>query len=268
MNLLGIIFLQVVTMFRPQTIASTDNGIISVVESGPHETVVRLHYNSLDEGWGVPACAFLSDEADCHHPLLRTERADGDLVLTFEALPAATRVFDIIGDETHRWMGVHSGAREISFAHVRPKFDEKAKNAHFIDSIIYENGLVKALENDSLRSLLRPRLSLLRDYIVWKWKLSPHEAFILARSHQKYGGATAESGTVENNGVALRATPTRSLDELPTAPKPKKKRGGHKGAKERKADAPPPSAAVLPRKVRPLSRFEQKMLQELKLQNN
>ncbi|MBQ9286024.1 MAG: hypothetical protein IJ209_07075 [Bacteroidaceae bacterium] len=40
MNLLGIIFLQVVAMLRPQAIASTDNGIIAAVESGPYETVV------------------------------------------------------------------------------------------------------------------------------------------------------------------------------------------------------------------------------------
>lgn len=258
--------MQVVAMFRPQAIASTDNGSIAAVETNARETVVRLHYETPDEEWVVPASAFLSDEADCHHPLLRVDHTDGDLVLIFEALPPTTRVFDIVGDGLHRWMGVHSAARAISFAHVRPKYDINAKNAHSIDSIIYENGLLRALDDDSFCLRLRPQLPLLRDYVVWKWKLSSHEAFLLARSHQKADELPAESDAMEQGTAALRAQSARSLDELPLAPKSKRKRAGHKTAKERKVATPPPSAAVLPRKVRPLSRFEQKMLQELKNQ--
>ena len=126
-----------------------------------------------------------------------------------------------------------------------------------------DNGLVSALDNDSLCLRLRPQLPLLRDYVVWKWKLSPHEAFILAREHQKASGAAAEKEDAGKGAADFRAQPVRSLDELPSAPQSKKKRAGRKTAKEQKAAAPPPSAAVLPRKVRPLSRFEQKMLQEL-----
>jgi len=254
MNALGIILLQVITMFQPEAIVQTSEGTVVAVETEQAETRVRLRFASADGRWAVPSTILLSDETDGHHAL-RSSRTEGaDLILTFDALPPTTRVFDIVGDEHHRWMGVHSAARTMNFAQVRPKFDGNAKIAHSIDSIIHECGLVKALEDDSVFARLQPDLPRLRDYIVWKWKLSPHEAFLLARTHQT---------RTETETLKRTVTATRSLDELPSAPKSRRHSSRGRKVKEKEAP-PPPSAAVLPRKVRPLSRFEQKMLQERK----
>ena len=260
MNALGIILLQVITMFKPEAIVQTGDGTVVAVEMEQTETRVRLHFTSTADRWTVPSTAILSDESDRHHALLSSRTEGSDLILTFEALPPTTRVFDIVGDERHRWMGVHSATRTMSFAHVRPKFDENAKIAHSIDSIINACGLTGTLSDDSALVRLQPNLPRLRDYIVWKWKLSPHEAFLLARSHQ------AKTGTImitKTGTKTITGTTTRSLDELPSAPRSKRNSSGRKKVKEKKS-TPPPSAAVLPRKVRPLSRFEQKMLQERK----
>ena len=257
MNVLSIILLQAITMFQPEAIVQTGEGTVVAVETEQTETRVSLRFTTAADSWPVPTTMFLSDEADGHHALRSSHVEDSILVLTFEALPPTTRVFDIIGDNLHRWMGVHSATRAMSFAHVRPRFDENAKITHSIDSIIYECGLIRTLEDDSAFARLQPNLPRLRDYIVWKWKLSPHEAFILARRHQEISEAKTLATTKTKTSI-------RSLDELPMAPKSKRRSSGRAKAKTQEPVSPPPSAAVLPRKIRPLSRFEQKMLQERK----
>lgn len=255
MNALGIILMQVIAMVQPEAIVSTGDAAIVAVELAREETRVRLQCLSEVAPWTPPPTAYLSDETRGRHALRRAVVEDRELVLAFEPVPASTRVFDLIADDAHRWLGVHSGVRALHFPATRPQFDEDAKIADSIAKIIHENALVEQLADADFYASVKTRLPLLRDYIAWKWKLTPHEVFVLAREMNQ-NGASPNSSPAGNGSH----TATRSLSSLPAAPK---EQGGLLSRLfKKKGTAPPPSAAVEPRKVRPLSRFEQKMLQE------
>ena len=263
MNILGIIMMQVITMFQPEAIFETGSGgSLAAVETSRGETSIRVRFPSEAALlWNVPTTAYLSDETDVHHPLLRSEAFGNDWLLVFEALPPTTRVFDLVADNAHRWIGIHSGIRSIHFPTVRPQFDENAKIDDSIDRIIHDYCFEEVLSNDSLYAIAKARLPQLRDYVVWKWKLSAHEAFVLRRNQERYQPTSPSPAANTLSHHELSATPRY----VPAAP-PKRKNffqrlfGSSKKKKEKELEVAPTN------KPRPLSRFEQKMLQENRTQ--
>lgn len=236
--------MQIITMFQPEPIISSGGaGRITAVELAPTETRVRLHSEGDSAAWMIPQTAYLSDEQDRHHPLLRLEAEDKDVILVFEALPTATRVFDLVGDEHHRWMGVHSGVRSLHLPSVRPLFHADAEISDSIGRIIRENSFKEELSNDSVYAAMANRLPQLRDYIVWKWKLTAHEAFILRREQERPLPEAAKSAAT----AVTSTTPHTRTFVNSRMPQPRQTFF---------------QRLFSPRKPRPLSRFEQKMLQE------
>lgn len=106
MNILGIIMMQVITMFQPEAIFETGSGgSLATVETSRGETSIRVRFPSEAALlWDVTPTAYLSDETDVHHPLLRSEAFGNDWLLVFEALPPTTRVFDLVADNAHSSM--------------------------------------------------------------------------------------------------------------------------------------------------------------------
>ena len=263
MKLLTIMLLQLVTMFQPKPIADLGCGEVVAVEIGQNATHVRLrNVASVAGQTSVPATAYLSDESDRHHALIKWVREGQDLLLDFEPLPPTTRVFDLVLDHRRRWLGVHSSVRLMSFPDVRPKYDEEAKIADSIDSLLSDFSFSELSKSDTIVAQLRTRLPLLRNYVAWKWKLSPHEVFVLARYHQKLETAATDdmvSTPVLNASATKEAG--RSFTSMPSPPKVRRGLLSRMLGKPKRDDLPP-SAAVKPRKIKPLSRFEQKMLQE------
>lgn len=243
MTTLGIILMQIITMFQPRAIVATGGGgEIVAVEFGQVETRVRLHQDAGSSvTWNVPLSAYLSDEDDNHHALQRVDIEDGDVVLAFAPLPPTTRIFDMVGDRRHRWLGVHSAVRSLTIPYVRPKYDENAKIADSIEKIIEENSLEAELGNDSVYLALHSQLPQLRDYVVWKWALSPHEAFVLRQKQERpMPTISASSGTSSRTSSSPSGN-TRTFVN---------------------SRMPQPRKSLFHRRPRPLSRFEQKTLQE------
>ena len=256
-------------MWQPRPILSTVPTLhVTAVTLGEEETVVVLgaqppissHLSSLIPHLSSAACA--SDEADHHYPLLRTAQTDSTLTLVFSALPQDTRLLDVVIDSTHRWMGIHSGIRALRLPAAHPQFDADATVPDSINDIIQANTLEEMLTDDTLYAFVRQQLPLFRDYVAWKWKLAPHEAFLLQREHehleQMRNGQTA-SGTHDpaqpHDSVPL--PPIRR--QLPHGPKPPRpnllqRLFGHK------EEGTPPNS----KRPRPVSHFEQKMLQEMR----
>lgn len=265
MSVLGIIMMQVITMFQPEAIFETGSGgNLVAVESSREETSVRLHFpTDATLAWNVPLTAYLSDEADVHHPLLRSEASGSDWLLVFEALPPTTRVFDLVGDSIHRWIGIHSGVHSIHFPKVRPQLDENAEIADSIGKIIRDYSFEEVLRDDSLYAIVKARLPQLRNYVVWKWKLSAHEAFVLRRNQERYQPASPSPAASTLSHHELSATPCY----IPASP-PKRKNFFQRlfGSSKKKKEKEKEQEAATTTKPRPLSRFEQKMLQENRTQ--
>ena len=254
MTTLGIILLQIITMFQPEAIVATGrDGQIVAVDFSQIDTRVQIHMDANNtESWISIATTYLSDEGDKHHSLRHIGRQGNDFVLTFDPLPTTTRIFDLIGDSNHRWLGVHSNVRAIHIPSVRPKFDENAIITDSIARIIQENSLEEVLSDDSIYLALRNRLPQLRDYIVWKWHLSPHEAFVLRQKQERPLPETASTTTTT-------ATPSQPASDArifvnSRMPQPRKSLFQRLFPKKEKEKHQP----------RPLSRFEQKTLQEMK----
>ena len=259
MTTLGIILMQIITMFQPEAIIETGGGgSITAVELGQTETHLRLHDGGSEAMWSIPSTAFLSDESDRHYALLRINRRDESLDLVFEPLPKTTRIFDLIGDERHRWMGVHSGIRSLHIPTVRPVFNTETEIPDSIDRIIQVNSLTEELSNDSIYMAMKSSLPRFRDYVVWKWKLSPHEAYILRREHERTMAEEAKSPT------ATIQTPTSSVRTFVNSRMPQARQSLFQRlfSKKKKEEASPPATSHKPR---PLSRFEQKTLQETRV---
>ena len=256
MTTLGIILMQAITMFQPKAIIATGGGgDIVAVELGQTETRVHLQRDMNDDAWQVPLTTYLSDEADMHHALLRFEAQDEKFVLVFDALPTTTRVFDLIGDERHRWMGVHSGVRSLHIPRVRPVYNAEAEIPDSIGEIIRENSLTETLRNDSVYATMSSCLPLLRDYVVWKWKLTPHEAFVLRRELERPMPIMTEMATTTTQ------PPTNRIHIFDNSRMPQPRQSFFKRLFSKKKKEGTPSGANA-HKPRPLSRFEQKMLQE------
>lgn len=237
-----------VQMFQPRALLSAyDAEKLVAVELGEEETRVVIH--PLE--WEIPAATYASDEADGHHALLRIEQQGEELVLVFEALPQTTRLLDIVFEGTsRRWMGIHSGARALQLPTLNPRFDESAVVSSDMEELLRVNALTDLLSSDSVYAAIIRQLPAFRDYVVWKWKLNAHQAFLLRKgqkrptpdpSHQ--GGAS--SGLKEGGAQPLPSLrggvgggSSSSLRTLPRAPKPTRK------------------------ELRRFSKIEQKMLQE------
>ena len=248
--------MQAITMFQPEAIIATGGGgDIVAVELGQTETRVHLLRDVNGEAWPVPMTTYLSDEVDKHHALLRFDAQDEDFVLVFDALPTTTRVFDLIGDERHRWMGVHSGVRSLHIPKVRPVYNAEAEIPDSIGKIIRENSLTETLSDDSVYATMSSCLPLLRDYVVWKWKLTPHEAFVLRREQERPMPIMTEMATTT---IQPPTTYARTFINS-RMPQPRQSFFQRLFSKKKKDEASP---ATMTHKPRSLSRFEQKMLQE------
>lgn len=259
MMTLGIIMMQIITMFQPEAIIETGGGgSIAAVELGQTETRLRLQNGGSDAMWTVPSTAYLSDEADSHHPLLRIDTLNEDIVLVFEPLPTTTRIFDFIADERHRWMGVHSAIRSLHIPTVRPVFNPDAEIPDSIERIIHTNSLTELLVDDSIYTTLKDLLPRFRDYVVWKWKLTPHEAYVLRHEQER------PMTEVVRVPTATLQTPTSSARTFVNSrmPQPRQSFFQRLFSKKKKEEKNPP---VTSHKPRPLSRFEQKMLQETRV---
>ncbi|MBP5771673.1 MAG: hypothetical protein J6W75_09975 [Bacteroidaceae bacterium] len=258
---IGLIILQVFTMWQPKAILETDGGTahLKTVELKTTETLVTFEASSSSSVFPILSTAYASDEADIHHPLLRHEEKGTTITLVFEALPQTTRLFDIVADSSHRWMGIHSSIHTLQLPHARPRFDAEATLPDSIEQILQDNALADWFNTGSPNTAIRRQLSLFQDYVVWKWHLSPHAAFLLQRSHEQ---ATMPITETPSHETTLH-TETRQLPPLPMAPRPKTPLLRRLFKRKEKPTAP---AEKTSKRTRPLSRFEQKMLQEKRKQ--
>lgn len=232
-------------LWQPVPILTTDGTAqLVAVELGRSQTC--LTFRRL-QPWTPSAEAYLSDERGHRHRLLRTEERGSDLLLYFDALPQATRLLDFEGGEGHRWMGIHSALRTIHFPPVRPRMDEHANLPDSIQTLLRANDLTALATTDSAYAAIQRQLPIFRDYIVWKWHLTPHQAFLLQRSQERHSPATASPPNHRGAEIRNESAPTQAnrlpahaeeIRSLPRAPKPSR------------------------RELKRFSRFEQKMLQE------
>ncbi len=147
-------------------------------------------------------------------------------------------------------MGIHSGARALQLPTLNPRFDESAVVSSDMEEILRVNALTELLSSDSVYAAISRQLPAFRDYVVWKWKLNAHQAFLLRKGQKRptpdpsrQGGAS--SGLKEGGAQPLPSLKrgvgggsSSSLRTLPRAPKPTRK------------------------ELRRFSKIEQKMLQE------
>lgn len=242
----------IVTMYQPRALLSAyDADKLLAVDFGNQMTCIVTHA----VGWEIPAATYASDEADRHYPLVRVEKKGTDLFLVFEAMPQTTRLLDVVFEGTpRRWMGIHSGVRALQFPTVRPQLDENALVPDSIGRILRANELSDLLSTDSTYAAISHQLTTFRNYVAWKWKLTPHQFFLLQRSHERIprtanaptsqgwegprSAVSQTSGLTTPSGGAGGGSPGSALRTLPRAPKPTR------------------------RQLKRLSRFEQKMLQE------
>jgi hypothetical protein len=251
-----------VQMWQPSAILSTVPTLhITAVTLGEEETVIVLHPRGLLTG--VPETAYLSDEADRHYPLLRAEPTDTTLTLIFKALPQDTRLLDVMLDDSRRWMGVHSGIRNLRLPAAHPQFDADATLPDSTAAIVQASTLEDILADDSIYAAVKRQLPLFRDYVVWKWKLTPHAAYLLHRAHEHLALMRQASPGVAS--LADPSPPPRDSaanapfrKQLPHGPKPRQPNLLQR-LFGRKTKAAPANSHP-----RPISRFEQKMLQEMR----
>ena len=230
-------------LWQPTPILTTDGTAqLVAVELGRSQTC--LTFRCL-RPWQPSADTYLSDERDRHHRLLRTEARGSDLLLYFDALPRATRLLDFEGGQGHRWVGLHSALRAVHFPTLRPRRDEHAILPDSIGDLLRANDLSELAASDSAYAAVQRQLPLFRDYIAWKWHLTPHQVFLLQRSHESYRPAASSArpaGTIQGDdssaGTAVLPSRQEEIRSLPRAPKPSR------------------------RELKRFSRFEQKMLQE------
>ena len=259
MQLLGIIMMQAMTMFQPEALLETKGcGRIVSVEMARQETRIRMQ---REDSLTLPIGSYLSDEADRRYPLLRIEREDSDRVYVFAPIPTTTRIFDVIAAH-HRWMGVHSAIRSVRFPVVRQKYDDSAVIPDSIHQLIHDVSMETFLDDEEWYHAVKARLPLYRDYVAWKWQLSPHAVFLLRRLQERTSQTAASS---------ISPIPTQSSATFIPYSEPQRPRRRNFfqrlfGRSRRKETPAPPAAPQ--QKTRPLSRFEQKMLQESRTRGN
>lgn len=254
--------MQAITMFQPKAILQTSDGdsIVSV-EMSHHETRICVHHH---DSLTLPLSTYLSDEADHHYALRRIEEGAPDRIYVFDPIPTTTRIFDMIVDHRHRWMGVHSAIRAIRFPAVRLRYDESAIIPDSIDRIVHDISLEDLLDDDVRYHAVKARLPLYRDYVSWKWKLSPNAIFLLRRLQEK----APQTSSATRQGGVQGPQQTSAISPFTEPQRPRRKNFFQRlfsRSKRKKEQAP---SAPSQQKPRPLSRFEQKMLQESRTRGN
>lgn len=252
LTLTSVVLADSVRMWQPIPILSTVPARpITAVTLGEEETIIMFStHSSLNLQLSSLNSAYASDEDDRHYSLLRTAQTDSTLTLVFSALPQNTRLLDVVLDSTHRWMGVHSGIRNLRLPATHPQFNAEASVSDSIETILRANVLEDILTDDSTYTAMKRQLPLFRDYVAWKWKLTPHEVFLLQREHERLellrnGQSAANTNHTEQTHDSVTNLPIRK--HLPHGPKP-----------------PRPNLFQRIFRPRPISRFEQKMLQEIR----
>ena len=254
--------MQAITMFQPKAILQTSDGdsIVSV-EMSHHETRICVHHH---DSLTLPLSTYLSDEADRHYALRHIEESTPDRVYVFDSIPTTTRIFDIIVDHRHRWMGVHSAIRAIRFPAVRLRYDESAIIPDSIDRIVHDISLEDLLDDNVWYHAMKACLPLYRDYVSWKWKLPPNAIFLLRRLQEK--APQTSSATRHSEVQSPQQTSVISPFTEPQRPRRKNFFQRLFSRSKRKKEQTP--SATSQQKPRPLSRFEQKMLQESRTRGN
>lgn len=262
---------QPVTLFDPTPLLEVSGGLhVSSVELRPEATSVGFRVSAADAGsFRLSSSIALCDEEGRRHPCLHADGialnapvpvpADSVLAfrLTFDALPLHTRLFDIVEDtlaHTRRWMGLHSGVRTMRFPAVRAHLMAEGQVRPEAQRLIDQFGVSALFASsvaDSVFASYEAQLTAYRDYMAWKWSLSPHELY-----HLMFRPAAAPpvAGTAPpaSSGPSLRGSTTaRTLGPTST----------------QKREAAPSrgnffSRLFGKRKTKPMSPFEHKMLQE------
>ena len=251
-------------MWNPEPILTTDSVLhLIAVELGTQETRVTFLLTSPSGSvesspfTSIPAAAFASDEAAIRHPLLRNEQHGDSLILIFDALSQNTRLLDIEIPDGRRWVGIHSTLRALHLPTARPHFDEHAIVPDSIDAVLRANDLSAFLSSDAVYISIHRRLPLFRDYIAWKYHLTPHQVFLLQRSYEK----RATSASFEEREKTLSPFPQKGERH------PSLTGGTGSGASPRALSTLPRGPKPTRKELKRLSKFEQKMLQEQRRPN-
>ena len=248
--------MQALTMFQPEAILQTsDAGSIVAVEMARQETRIRMHH---DESRTLSMDSYLSDEADRHYALRHIDSVDADRVYVFAPIPTTTRIFDIISGR-YRWMGVHSAIRTLRFPVARPQYDEAAILPDSIERILRHVSMEEAWDDEEWYRSVKDRLPQYRDYVAWKWRLSPHAVYQLRRLQERTPQTATSSILSQSSTTFIPYTP-------PT--RPRRKNFFQRLFGRSKHSEEPVAPSTSQQKPRPLSRFEQKMLQESRTRGN
>ena len=149
----------------------------------------------------------------------------------------------------------------MRFAEVHPRYDDHAIITDSIASFLHVVSLEGLLADDSLYASVKTRLPLYRNYVAWKWKLTPHEAFLLRRMQERSPQSISSGQANTPSQRSVSSLPTQQFTQVS-----RPKRGNFFqrlfGRFKKKEDTTSPASAATQQKPRPLSRFEQKMLQE------
>ena len=269
---------QAVTMWKPVPVLEVSHGVhVTSVELSPEQTSVGFSVSRAEAvSFRLAPSISLSDEEGkayaCRQATgiaLGTDvavPADSALTFTlaFDALPQQTRLFDIVeGVAAGRcWMGVHSSLRTIRFPSVRARMMAEGEISPQAQELIDRFGVSALLGvgvPDSVFTHYELQLAAFRDYMAWKWHLSPHELYhLMYRSEARPAArkVTAQPQQRAGHGVTT-GTHTAGNGQ-----------GNGRGSVPAATQDDPPRGNFFSRlfgrkkKAQPMSAFEQKMLQE------
>ena len=267
---------QAVTMWKPVPVLEVSQGVhVTSVELSPEQTSVGFSVSRADAvSFRLAPSICLSDEEGkayaCRQAsgiALGTDVAvptDSTLTFTlaFDALPQQTRLFDIIEDG-RCWMGVHSSLRTIRFPSVRaqmmPEGEVSPQAQQLIDRFCV-SALLSADVPDSVFAQYESQLPAYRDYMAWKWHLSPHELYYLM--YRSPSQPTNRSVAVQPPKRAGRGVTTD--ERVETANGQGNTRDGQSAEAQEKSHRGNFFSRLFghKKKASPMSAFEQKMLME------
>lgn len=262
---------QMQTLWQPTPLLEQSQGVhVTNAEWDSRHTRVAFRVAHADAAtFTLRPTICLSDEDGTLHPCVEARGlrlgvptavpADSALTFTlvFDALPPLTRLFDIIEDtvpQARRWMGIHSALRAARFPVMRGRPSAADTIRASARPIIRRFGLQALLDSadpDSVYRQLQPQLPVYRDYVAWKWRLTPAEVYELM-SRPATVAQPAAGGAAKPSQFRPLSRPASDTSTPPAAAAPSKPRKTSFfsrlfGRKQ---------------KAKPMSRFEQKMLQE------
>ena len=263
-----------VTMWQPTAVLEVSHGLhVRSVELAPEQTTIGFSVSRADaSSVRLQPTICLSDEAGQTYACRKAEGITLDaevavptdsaltFTLTFDALPSETRLFDIV-EERRCWMGVHSGVRTMRFPATRAQQRADGQVSPKAQELIDRFGVSALLGSDvpdSIYTQYETQLTAYRDYMAWKWSLTPHELYYLmyrslptART-QSTPASSAEKGDQTRRSQGAKNTAVRATDA--------NGRTGDGG--DKKAQGGFLSRLFGKKKPKPMSAFEHKMLQE------